>query len=146
MATTSSNQVKSRPNKRRRRSVAEEHSQAFNGYRNYKLENQMERLVFHLIEEVYMMDSQDRFCQCEQFQKDVAAIVLNQFYPRYATSFEGAIYTLDNLQKDQDLQVKMIRQVAAAMEVVASNPHCQDPQCPILHPPADGIPDLTREA
>lgn len=101
------------------------------GYRNYKLENQMERLVFHLIEDVYMMDTQDRFCSCERFQKDVAAIVLNQFYPRYATSFEGAIYTLDNLQQDQELQVQIIREVAAAMEIVAAKPHCQEPDCPI---------------
>ncbi|MEN9220614.1 MAG: late competence development ComFB family protein, partial [Thermostichales cyanobacterium GMQP_bins_62] len=52
-------------------------------------------------------------------------------YPRYATSFEGAIYTLDNLQQDQELQVQIIREVAAAMEIVAAKPHCQEPDCPI---------------
>jgi len=112
--------------------MAENQDGEFNGYRNYKLENQMERLVFYFTEDVYMMDTQNRFCHCEQFQKDVAAIVLNHFYPRYATSFEGAVYTLDDLQQNQDLQVEIIRKVAAAMETVARNPHCQDPLCPIM--------------
>ncbi|GAB4214722.1 MAG: hypothetical protein OHK0012_13350 [Synechococcales cyanobacterium] len=96
-----------------------------------KPENQMERLVFHMIEEVYMMDSQGRFCQCEKFQNDVAAIVLNRFLPRYATSFEGSVLTLDHLQQDSELQVSIIREVAAAMEVVAKDPRCLDRECPL---------------
>jgi hypothetical protein len=96
-----------------------------------QLENQMERAVLEVINEILLHETQDRFCQCEKFRADAAALVLNQIPARYATSFQGSLFTLEEIQADQDLQVLIQRETLQALEQVAVLPRCLDPQCPL---------------
>jgi competence protein ComFB len=98
------------------------------------LENQMERAVLETINDIVLMETQDRFCYCDKFRADVAALVLNQLKPRYATSFEGSILTLDAIQSDEDLQVGIRKSVMESLVKVAANPRCTDPECIFLAP------------
>ncbi len=96
-----------------------------------KLENQMERAVLEMVNELLLMDSQQRYCSCEKFCHDAAALALNNLPPRYATSFQGSIHTLEIIQADQELQRLIRLEVAKAMETVAANPRCPEPDCPL---------------
>ncbi len=98
---------------------------------NPQLENQMERAVFEIINEILLMETQDRFCQCEKFRSDVAALTLNHIAPRYATSFQGSLFTLDSIQADQDLQVALRKEVLHALDTVSQDPRCDEPECPL---------------
>ncbi|MDX2273108.1 MAG: late competence development ComFB family protein [Cyanobacteriota bacterium] len=95
------------------------------------LENQMERAVLEAINDILMLDSQERFCSCEKFRTDVAALVLNQLRPRYANSFQGSLYTLEAIQSDQDLQAQIAREVMVFMQVVVDSPRCLEQNCPL---------------
>ncbi len=96
-----------------------------------RLENQMERAVLEMVNELLLLESQQRYCSCERFCHDAAALALNNLQPRYTTSFEGSIYTLEAIQADQELQRLIRREVGKAMEIVAANPRCPEPDCPL---------------
>jgi competence protein ComFB len=96
-----------------------------------KLENQMERAVLEMVNELLLMESQQRYCLCERFCHDAAALALNNLQPRYTTSFEGSVYTLEAIQADQELQRQIRLEVTKAMERVAANPLCPEPDCPL---------------
>jgi len=97
-----------------------------------RLENQMERAVLEMVNEMLMMESQQRYCFCEKFCNDAAALALNNLPPRYTTSFQGSIQTLEAIQADQELQRLVRLEVGKAMERVAANPRCPEPDCPLL--------------
>ncbi|MCF2971674.1 late competence development ComFB family protein [Synechococcus sp. Nb3U1] len=96
------------------------------------LENQMERAVLEMVNEISLMESQQRYCICEKFCTDAAALALNNLKPRYATSLHGSLYTLEAIQADQDLQTLIRLEVVKAMEAVAAAPRCPEPECPLL--------------
>ncbi len=96
-----------------------------------ELENQMERAVSEVINDILLLETQNRFCSCDKFQADTAALALNHLSPRYATSFQGSLYTLEDIQADQDLQVEIRREVMKAMESVAATPRCDEAECPL---------------
>jgi competence protein ComFB len=100
------------------------------------LENQMERAVLEMVNEISLMESQQRYCSCEKFCNDAAALALNNLKPRYATSFHGSLYTLEAIQADQDLQTVIRLEVVKAMEAVVADPRCPELECPLLlrHP------------
>ncbi len=95
------------------------------------LENQMERAVLEVINDVMIMESQGRYCSCDHFRNDVAAIVLNQIPARYATSFRGSLYTLESIQADEELKSLIYREVLHALNIVAAAPRCEEPECPL---------------
>lgn len=97
-----------------------------------KLENQMERAVLEVLNEILMMESQNRFCGCDKFRVDVAAIALNRLQPRYATSFQGSLFTLEDIQFDQDLQVTIRQCIMKALDMVVSDPRCLEEGCPLM--------------
>ncbi|MFT0812838.1 late competence development ComFB family protein [Synechococcus sp. OH20] len=97
-----------------------------------RLENQMERAVLEAINEMLLLESQQRYCFCERFCHDAAALALNNLQPRYATSFHGSLHTLEAIQADQELQRLIRLEVVKAMEKVAANPLCPEPDCPLL--------------
>ncbi len=103
------------------------------------LENQMERAVLETINDIVLMETQNRFCYCDKFRADVAALALNQLKPRYATSFEGSLLTLEDIQDDEDLQVQIRHTVVESLNRVAVNPRCQDPECVFLAPQKDEV-------
>lgn len=98
---------------------------------NPQLENQMERAVLEVINELLLMETQERFCQCEKFRSDVAALTLNHISPRYTTSFQGSLYTLSDIQADEDLQVNIRKITANVLEMVSQNPRCDQVDCPL---------------
>jgi competence protein ComFB len=99
-----------------------------------QLENQMERAVIEVINEIVLLETQNRFCICDKFRADVAALALNQLHPRYATTFQGSLFTLESIQADQDLQVIIRKEVLSALEQVIPAPRCQEPDCPLQGP------------
>lgn len=99
----------------------------------------MERAVLETINDIVLMETQNRYCYCDKFRTDVAALTLNQIRPRYATSFEGSLITLDAIQSDEDLQVDIRRTVLKSIEMVVRNPRCQDPECPFMGPTKDDV-------
>lgn len=103
------------------------------------LENQMERAVLEMVNEILLMESQQRYCFCEKFCNDAAALALNNLQPRYATSFHGSLRTLEAIQADQELQRLIRLEVVKAMDKVAANPRCPEPECPLLPREAETI-------
>ncbi|MGQ9838561.1 MAG: late competence development ComFB family protein [Cyanobacteriota bacterium] len=95
------------------------------------LENQMERAVLEMVNEISLMESQQRYCSCQKFYNDAAALALNHLQPRYATSLDGSLRTLEAIQADQELQALIRLEVMKAMEVVAANPRCPELDCPL---------------
>ncbi|MEN9202867.1 MAG: late competence development ComFB family protein [Thermostichus sp. DG_1_6_bins_120] len=95
------------------------------------LENQMERAVLEMVNEISLMETQQRYCICEKFCNDAAALALNNLQPRYTTSLQGSLYTLEAIQADQELQTLIRLQVVKAMETVAADPRCSEPECPL---------------
>lgn len=59
--------------------------------------------------------------------------------PRYATSFHGSLRTLEAIQADQELQRLIRLEVVKAMDKVAANPRCPEPECPLLLRDAETI-------
>ncbi|MFS8901434.1 late competence development ComFB family protein [Synechococcus sp. H60.2] len=104
-----------------------------------RLENQMERAVLEAVNEMLLLESQQRYCSCERFCHDAAALALNNLPPRYATSFEGSISTLEAIQADQELQRQIRLEVAKALDRVAANPRCPEPDCPLLQSDAETV-------
>lgn len=111
-----------------------------------RLENQMERAVLEVINDIVMMETQHRFCICDKFRVDVAALALNQLQPRYATSFQGSLHTLEEIQSDQDLQVLIRKQIALALEKVIQDPRCHQEDCPLLRNQIDVELELANES
>lgn len=111
-----------------------------------RLENQMERAVIEVINDIVMMETQHRFCICDKFRTDVAALALNHLQPRYATSFQGSLHTLEEIQSDQDLQVLIRKQVAMALDRVVQDPRCDQEDCPILRNQIDVDLELVPES
>lgn len=111
-----------------------------------RLENQMERAVIEVINDIVMMETQHRFCICDKFRIDVAALALNQLQPRYATSFHGSLHTLEEIQSDQDLQVLIRKQVASALDRVVQDPRCDQEDCPLLRSRIDVDLELSPDS
>lgn len=110
------------------------------------LENQMERAVLEIVNDILMMETQHRFCICDRFRTDVAALALNQLQPRYSTSFRGSLHTLEEIQSNQDLQVRIRQQVISALDKVVQDPRCEQEDCPLLRNQVDVELELAAES
>ncbi len=99
---------------------------------NLYFANQMETIVFGMIDEILLLEAQDNYCICDNFRYDTAAYVLNQFRPSYATSLQGALYLNKTILEDSDLQVAIRRAIVTALNKFRATPGCTASDCPLV--------------
>lgn len=61
-------------------------------------------------------------CTCAQCREDVIALALNNLPPKYVVSHAGALF-VKVAQLENNHEVEITRQVAAAMKVIGEAPH-----------------------
>lgn len=86
---------------------------------NFYLKNQMEDVVFLIMDEVL---KDKNICKCNRCRMDIAAIALSHLPPKYVVTHEGEVYAKTDLLSGQ-FRTDVIIELLKAIEIVSKSPH-----------------------
>lgn len=88
-----------------------------------EIRNLMEELVTTAVDDICQDDAaerQSRYCTSPDCRTDAVCYVLNRMHPRYVSSARGYAHLLDELRRDQQLSVDILRLAAEGLHRVSA--------------------------